>query len=132
MNNELKQISPVLFRLLTLNHHPYDNTISCNVAFLATEDKRILVSIAFDYTDKDYNAVIFGRDETRQYRAFDVRVSYPSITKAVSAAQEAICDIPEDQFCFPQNDVNGKIFDIFNPIVSEDQLHDFFKSLSIP
>lgn len=132
MQNELKPISPTLFRLLTLKHLPYENILSCNIAFLATEDKRILVSIAFDYTDKDYNAVILGRDEAKQYSAFDVKVSYPSLLEAVEAAQEAICDIPEDQICFPQEEVEGKIFDIFSPVVPEDQLHDFFKSLSVP
>ena len=132
MKNELKPIFPALFRLLTIKHFPHENIFSRNIAFFATEDKRILVAIAFDYTDRDYNAVILGRDEVRQYRAFDVRVSLPTIKDAVNAAQEAIGDIPEDKFCFPQKDVDGKIFDIFSPVVPEDQLHDFFKSLDIP
>ncbi|WP_276741496.1 hypothetical protein [Victivallis vadensis] len=132
MTNKLKQISPALFYLLTLKHQPCDKIISYNIVFFATEDKRILVSIAFDYADKDYNVIIFGRDEIRQYRAFDVRVSYPSLIEAINAAQEAIWDIPEDKFCFPQKDVDEKIFDIFIPVVPEDQLHDFFKSLSSP
>lgn len=131
MKNELFPISVALYRLLTLKHFPYQGVFGQEVAFFATKDNRILVSIIFDYSDKDYNAVISGRDEAKQYRCFDVKISLKTIEEAIDAAQKAILNIPENQFCFPQKESN-KVFDIYKQVVPSEKTNDYFKSLNLP
>ena len=128
MNNQLHAISRPLYQLLTLKLIPYEGIFGKNVAWFSTDDRRLLVVIVLDFTDKDYNAVILGRDTQKWYRCINVKVSYPNIESAVEAAQEEINTIPLEQSVFPQGD-EGKVFDIFSPTVPENKQHRNFKIL---
>lgn len=124
MKRNLQRISTALFRLLTLKHHPYEGTFSGEVAFFATEDRAIIVAIILDYTDHDYNAIIFGRDEAKRYRSFGVEVSLTTIDEAVNAAQKFIDNIPADKTTFSQGDEDD-VFDVFTPVAQETSLMTF-------
>ena len=128
MNNQLHEISRPLYQLLTLKYNPFNGIISQNVAFFATDDRRLIVVIAIDFTDKDFNAVVMGRDKQRRYRTIDVRVSFPTIKEALDAAQDAVMGIPLDQNTFPQGD-EEKVFDIYSPIVPEGKQDSKFQLL---
>lgn len=127
MECQLHAISRHLYQLLTLKLIPYQGFIGQNVAWFATEDRRLLV-VVLDFTDRDYNAVILGRDTQKWYRCISVKVSYPNLESAVEAAQEEINSIPPEQSVFPQGD-EGKTFDIFAPVVPENRQHKNYKVL---
>lgn len=83
--------------------------------------------ILWDYTDKDYNSVILGRDKNRQIRAIDVKCSFSDITSAEEWINSNAKTLEESgQTFFSQGDGVKNGIDLFAPIVDKSRIHPYF------
>ncbi len=128
---KLHTISTALFRLLTISHFPYEGVISCEVAHFATNNNNILAVISFDYTDKDFNIILMGRDRQRRYRSFQVFCSFSTIEDAIKKTKDEVAKIPDTQDEFYQGD-EKRCFDVYRVVKNAKALHPFFSSLNMP
>lgn len=91
------------------------------------EARTLFGVILLDYTDKDYNAVLLGRDENRQIRAINVQCSFFDITSAEEWINNNANEIEKSgQTIFPQGSGTPKGVDLFTPIVDNTHINPYF------
>ena len=126
----MKKISRNRFNaFLDFVRNPMICCISEEIAWYENESHTILGTIAHDFTDSDYSVVIFGRDEARIMRAFNVEVSFVTIEDAEKWMFAKVKKIEKTgQTEFPQG-VSIKGCDLFTPVVKEEKMSLDFKAI---
>lgn len=124
MEKYLYPISKNLYNIYALfTREPYINHFAREVAFYADKNG-LLAVVLYDYTDKDYNAILMSRDSSKQYRAEGIKTDFKSIKEAEAwleseARSNRITHHEEADF-----------FDLFNVIVKPKNLHPHFEHLN--
>jgi len=112
-----------------LSRSPYVKRFAQEIDWFANEDESILGVILFDYSDKDYNSIILGKDEVGKYRAFDLLTSVASFEAALEWLTNTInWNTGLGKKVFPQGNPT-KTCNLFNPVVSVENMHPYFMAL---
>lgn len=93
-------------------------------------DETVIATLGRDRIDHDCSWAILGRDETGVFRAFDLKVSIPSLDDARSLLHAKIAEISATNAKeFPQGDNNRRKQEILVPCVAPEKLHLNFRAL---
>jgi len=69
--------------LVQSTRSPYLILVGQELMYFANEDKTILGTILQDKIDKDYVAIMLGRDENGKFRAFNLQTEFVDISSSV-------------------------------------------------
>lgn len=112
--------------LVNQSRSPGAAFVSEELSWWASPDESVIGVVLRDTVDDDYLAIALGRDETGQYRAFDIGPPSENVEEAKEWLQRAIRWHARDgQQVFPQGDT-GKAIDFFTAIAPEEKLHPHF------
>lgn len=124
MEKHFYPISKNLYNIYALfTREPYVNYFAKEESFY-TDKNGLLAVVVFDYTDRDYNAILMSRDSSKQYRAEGIKIDFRSIKEAEDwleseAKSNRISHHEEADF-----------FDLFSVIVKKKNLHPHFEHLN--
>lgn len=124
---DIKRFNAIVGR----TRHPYAPDIFEELEWYSNYDDTILATILLDQIDGDFGAVLFGRDENGQFRAFEQECSMLTVEQARFWVIKKIKEFTyEGKTIFPQGTPSVKKLDIFNPVVSRDKQHPYFYTLN--
>ncbi|GAB3265957.1 hypothetical protein [Chitinimonas naiadis] len=99
---------------------------------LEQEGIRLVAAVALCKIDKDYNAIILGRDARRLYRAIHVIVSKASVAEVLAAMTEQVAALIASHVdgVFPQGDEEIGPFYLLRQKVHSDKFNRYFQMLN--
>lgn len=82
--------------------------------------------------DKDFNAVVLGRDMSRKFRAIHIIVSKDSREELINELDNCIDDLANRHVdgLFPQGDEHAEPFSIFSPRISQEKRNHYLRLLT--
>lgn len=123
-------ISRLHFEALCHSRTPNAAAISTEVEWWAGPEERVLGTVVFDVTDKDWFWILLGRDERSVFRCIDINVSIETLEHCREQLKVAIAKASATgQTIFPQMDQEAPRNDILIPVVPEEKLHPNFRIL---
>jgi len=127
----MKRISRKRFdAYVDFSRNPLVFGFSEEIRWYENESKTLFGVIALDYTDRDYTAIILGRDEIGRIRCFNLQISFSDIEKAEYWLFESVNRLEESgEFAFPQGDQRKKC-DLFKPVVDVSRMDTSFNLLN--
>jgi len=129
-----RSISKENFEAFFYGRTPYVKLFTTELEWFIFEVEKttILAVMLRCEIDKDFNAVVLGRDMTRRFRAINVLVSKKSRDELTTALDACIDDLVSRHIdgIFPQGDERSEPFAIFNARVSEEKRNYYFKLLT--
>lgn len=92
----------------------------------------ILGVIRFDYTDKDYIAVVLCRNEDTEIRCIDIKDSFNNIEEAKNWLFKSVNQLEKtnDFILLQQNISKNKKNNLFNPIANSSNLDPYFNIIN--
>lgn len=126
----VSKINPNRFDIYMLfTRHPVVNFYAQELEFYSNGDNTLLGVILLDIYDNDFNFVLLCRDENKQFRAFDIKVSIPSLEKARELLIAKIKWFATQNVKVVHQSGSKKGLELFKLIVSEDKIHPYFSKL---
>lgn len=117
--------------LIGQSRSPMTELFTREIAWFTNEDESVLGVILIDIVDKDFSAILLGRDALGRYRCIDQNVSMESPKIAHGWLVDRIKTLTlTGQTVFEQDDEEGEAIDIFTPVRAEEKLHPYFRILS--
>lgn len=127
---DIREITKRQFDAFCYSRQPLIRKIVKEVMWFEAGNKKLLATIVKDMIDHDFGFVILGRDAKRIFRCIDTHTSYKTINDALEVMRAQLQKYIDDgQVLYPQGDERKSPNDIFIPLVSNEQLHDYFKIL---
>jgi len=129
--NVTRRISKARFEALSYARAPLIKLFSEEVEWYSNPENSILGVILIDKSDADFSVVLLGRDEVGVFRYIDGGHSIESIKQARNFLTRKIEFYSTGSArVFPQGLSKKKKQIIFDPIVSEDVMHEDYKVLA--
>jgi len=127
----MRRISARRFDALCYVRAPHMHLMAREVRHYESQDRTNLAIVVLDYTDRDFGFIILGRDSRELFRAIEVSSDwFPNPDLAEEALSLAIQKYEGDgQACYPQDDETGSPHNIYEPRVSPEKQHQYFKVL---
>lgn len=127
----LKKITKKQFDAYCYSRQPLVRIYSKEVAWFEAAERKLLAFIVFDRTDADFGHIILGRDSRRLFRCISISKNFfPTLEKAYVDLENAIIPFIEDgQNFYVQGDESEPPYEIFNPVVTQNKQHPYFKVL---
>ncbi|WP_319402329.1 hypothetical protein [uncultured Anaeromusa sp.] len=124
----MKRISRKRFDVyVDFTRNPFIFQVGEEKGWYENKSRTLFGVILWDYTDKDYAAVLLGRDENQQIRAIEVKCSFADIVSAEEWIHSNAKDLEETGQTFFANGADGKEgIDLFSPVVDESRFHPYF------
>lgn len=127
----MRKITRRQFDAYCYARQPLIRIIANEVAWFEAFDRKILATITFDTIDSDYGYVILARDLRKMFRCVGVSTEF---SKTPEEAEELLqADISkyenDGQDVYPQGDEREAPYEIFMPVVVDDDLHPYFRVL---
>jgi len=127
---KIKKINKHRFDIYMLfTRHPKIEMHTEELEHYSNEDDSILGLILFDYIDMDYNYLLMCRDENKQFRPFEVKVSYPNIEKVREILISKIRWHTLNNLKIVNQKLPKQGVDLFNILVEDNKLHPYFVKL---
>jgi len=102
---------------------------SKELAWFSDNDETVLGVLLSDLVDRDFVAVILGRDEGTRFRTIDVGCSFHDEESALKWLDSVMrWNSGKDQKIFPQGDPRRGL-NLFTPIVPLEKMHAYFSHL---
>lgn len=120
-----KKISKNLADLLLLfTREPFALVIGTELEYYSSIDGGLLGIVILDNYDKNFNIVVLGRDESRQYKAINIKVDFATIE---IARQELTILMHSDKIIYHDD---SNFFDLFKDLNKKHQEHPYFTLLN--
>lgn len=120
-----KPINKKLFDIYVLfTREPFIRYFTKELEYYSNGNGGLIGFISLDLTDNDYSTCILSRDESKQYRAIDWKVSIDTIEEGREWIDNKM---GSDTIIFHDN--KYEFFDIFKELNNKEQLHPNFKLL---
>lgn len=101
------------------------------IGWFANQDETVLGVVLIDIYDKDFTAILLGRDAIGRYRWIDQKVSMEIPQTAHAWLIDKITTVTlSGKKVFEQGDEEREAMDIFTPIKAEEKLQPYFQILS--
>lgn len=127
INMDLKRFSA----LIGESRSPMTEFFTREIGWFSNQGETVLGVILIDIIDRDFSAILLGRDAVGRYRCIDQKVSMETPRDAHSWLVDTITAATlSGQTVFPQDDENGEAMDLFTPVKAEEKLHPYFRILS--
>jgi hypothetical protein len=124
--NNIYKINRNLFNIyLLFTREPFSKAYIEELEFFSNGNNSVIGLISFDLIDSDYSAVVLSRDESKQYRAENVKTSLTTSEEAEIWVKK---EMNSDKIIIHDNDT--VFFDLFNIVAKEKQIHPYFKELN--
>lgn len=127
----IRKITKRQFDAFCYSRQPLVRIIAKEVAWYEALNRKLLVTVLYDYTDGDYGIIVLGRDASKVYRWIDSGPQfYDTQQKAEAAISNVIKQYENDgnEF-YRQGDEKSSPNEILIPCVKENELHAYFKIL---
>lgn len=125
----VKEISKYRFDIYTCAHPTLLPGI--DLAWMASDDEKVVAAVILDLIDGDYGYVIFGRDKKKCFRRIDLPYENGFFKDKKSAMEELKKKMKiyesDDNDIFPQGDEKGEPLELFDLLVDPDKVHHVFK-----
>jgi len=110
---------------------PMIRHMSKEIEWYSNDDRTALATLILDRIDKDYGTIILGRDSRNIFRCIDISSEFfPDVESARNDLKKLLNQYENDgKSNYPQGDEKTPPNDILIPVVSENQLHPYFKAL---
>jgi hypothetical protein len=127
----MRQITRRQFDVYCYSRQLLIRVMSQEVAWFEAFNRKILAVVVFDRTDLDYGYVILGRDSRKMFRCLEVSTEFfLSPDDAIDNLAKTILKYESDgQHLYPQGDEKEAPYEIFEPVVPEQRLHQYFRVL---
>lgn len=117
--------------LIGQSRSPMTELFTREIGWFANHDETVLGVVLIDIHDKDFSAILLGRDAIGRYRCIDQKVSMETPQAAHAWLSETITAVTlRGKTVFEQDDEEGEAMDIFSPVKAEEKLHHYFRILS--
>jgi len=117
--------------LIGQSRSPMTELFTREIGWFANEDETVLGVLLIDIFDKDFTAILLGRDAIGRYRCFDQKVSMETPLEAHAWLVDQITAVTQSgRRVFDQDDEKGEAMDIFTPVKADEKLHPYFRILS--
>lgn len=110
---------------LLFTREPFVRYFTQELEFFSNGNRSLLGLISLDFTDNDYYAAIFSRDDARQYRAVRIEASIETI----ELARDWINKKMGEDLIISHED-KSKYFDLFSDKVKNKEIHPYYKVLN--
>jgi len=131
---QFKQISQERFSAYFYGRQPLARMFSTEIDWFEVEvgNVTLLATMLRCEIDKDFNAVILGRDLTRKFRAIDIIASLDSADELVRQMDSRVEKLVASHVdgLFPQGDDGGNMFALFTHRLPEEKRNHYIKLLS--
>jgi len=126
----MRKITRRQFDAFCYSREPLIRVIANEVAWYEAFDRKILATIVFDKTDRDFGFVVLGRDGQRMFRCIDMSTSIKSADEAEKALRVCVDKYKNDgKEIYIQGDEKAAPNEILIPCVKDKNLHPYFKML---
>lgn len=127
----MRKITRRQFDAYCYARQPLIRVIANEVAWFEAFDRKILAAVTFDITDSDYGYVILARDLRKMFRCVEVSPEFSATPEQAEALLRAAVKKYEDdgQEVYPQGDEKEAPYEIFVPVVVDEDLHPYFRVL---
>jgi hypothetical protein len=126
----MRKITKRQFDAFCYSRAPVIRIIAGEVAWFEAFDRKLLATIVFDKTDRDFGFVVLGRDACRMYRAIDLATNFKRPDEAEEALRICVDKYRDDgKEVYVQGDEKEAPKEILVPCVEENKLHPYFKVL---
>lgn len=123
--NIIKQISSNLADLyLLFTREPFARNLVEELEYYSTIQGGLLGIIVRDKFDNNFSIIILSRDESKQYKAINLKIDIDTLEQAKIILKE---DMLKDQL---ESHENAKFFDVFKDIKKPKQEHPHFTILN--
>lgn len=117
--------------LIGQSRSPMTEFFTREIGWFANKDETVLGVVLIDICDKDFSAILLGRDAVGRYRCFDQKVSMKTPQEAHAWLVDKITAATlSGRTVFEQDDEEGEAMDIFTPVKADEKLHPYFRILS--
>lgn len=117
--------------LIGQSRSPMTEFFAREIGWFANQDETVLGVLLIDIHDKDFTAILLGRDAIGRYRCIDQKVSMETPQTAHTWLVDKITAVTlSGKMVFEQDDEEGEAMDIFTPVKVEEKLHPYFRILS--
>ena len=117
--------------LIGQSRSPMTELFTREIGWFSNEEETVLGILLIDIFDKDFTAILLGRDAIGRYRCFDQKVSMETPQEAHTWLVDRITAVTlSGQTVFEQDDETGEAMEIFTPVKAEEKLHPYFRILS--
>lgn len=129
---EIKKMDLKRFSALVgQSRSPRAELFTREIGWFANEEETVLGVLLIDIVDKDFTALLLGRDTVGRYRCFDQKVSMQTPQEAHAWLVDAMsATTSSGKTVFEQDDETGEAMDIFTPVRAEERLPPYFRILS--
>lgn len=101
------------------------------IRWFANQYETVLGVMLLDIHDKDFTAILLGRDAVGRYRCIDLECSFETSQTAHCWLVDKITTVTlSGKTVFEQGDEKRGSLDIFSPVKAEEKLHYYFRILS--
>lgn len=111
--------------LLLFTRDPFAKVIGKELEYYASIDGGLLGIIVLDNYDKNFNFILLGRDDSRQYKAIDIKIDFETIDIARKVLIESMLHV--DKIIYHDD---SKYFDLFKELNKQSQQHPHFNLLN--
>ena len=128
----LREITNKQFDAYCYVRQPIVRMYTKEIAWFEAANRKLLAFIVFDRTDSDFGHIILGRDARKLFRCISVSKKFFSTPdEAYKDLKKSIIPFINDgQDIYPQGDESEPPYEIFNPVISEERQHPYFKILA--
>jgi hypothetical protein len=128
---EVKELDQKRFDALAgHSRSPAAAYFSAELAWYSNEDESVIGVVLLDTIDRDFAAVLLGRDESGAFRAFDQTASVATQADATAWVAAAIkWHTGRGKKVFPQGEEKESL-DLFTPVVPLARQHPYFVKLT--
>lgn len=125
----MRRITRRQFDAYCYARQPLIRVLANEVAWFEAFDRKILGTITFDITDSDYGYIVLARDLRKMFRCVEVSPVFSQTPEeAESLLRAAVAKYENDgQEVYPQGDEKDAPYEIFMPVVVDDDLHPYFR-----
>ncbi len=127
----MREITLKQFNAYCYSRQPLVRQLANEKKWFEGGNRKLLATVLYDNIDHDYGFVILVRDKRKQFRAWDVAASYPTIDEAIeelSTRMDLLVNDGNDMY--EQGDETTPPHDLLMPVVAPDKQHPYFKILT--
>lgn len=134
INLRFQPISKERFEAYFYGRNPFVRNFSTELEWFSYEsgDIQLLATMLRCEIDKDFNAIVLGRDLRKKYRAIHTIVSKPSREELLAELDKSIDDLVASHVegYFPQGDDGDLPFSLFTQRIHQDKRNHYLKILT--
>ncbi|MFZ5978653.1 MULTISPECIES: hypothetical protein [Hydrotalea] len=133
------KVEPITIRQITKNQfnifmlftrHPAVQNFARELEYHSNDDNSILGVVLLDLYDRDFSYVLLVRDENRQFREFDTKVSFSSKAEAVDMLSNSMKWHTAQNLKSVVHNLPERGMDLFNIVVNQEKIHPYFTRLN--